>query len=68
MLTTRSVLRASTLPHRLVLRGLATAAEVERGQISRTVLRTRYAEKVDAGGPTVHAALRPKDNQSPFIL
>lgn len=53
----------------LQARAFATAAEIERGQISRTVDRTRFAKRVDHGkGPIIHAALRPKDKQSPFLV
>lgn len=53
----------------LLRRGFATAAEVERHQISRTIQRTRYAEleKTETGA-IVHAAVRPKDKASPFLV
>lgn len=61
-----TALRAT--PIRLGARTFATAAEVKAGQISRTVKRTRWAERVDMKGPKIHAALRPSDHCSPFIL
>lgn len=65
MLTT---LRTGVARRVLFARAYTTAAELDRDQISRTVLRTHFAERVESDGPVIRAALRPKDNQSPFIL
>ncbi|BEJ14517.1 hypothetical protein CspHIS471_0402840 [Cutaneotrichosporon sp. HIS471] len=63
-----SALRSASPARAALSRGLATAAEVNASQISRTVQRTRFAERVGHHGPIIHAALRPSDKCSPFLL
>ncbi|BEI91594.1 uncharacterized protein CcaverHIS019_0404140 [Cutaneotrichosporon cavernicola] len=63
-----SALRSASPPRAALSRGLATAAEVSASQISRIVHRTRFAERVGHHGPIIHAALRPSDKCSPFLL
>lgn len=57
-----------TLPLLVRARGYTTAAELERGEISRTVQRTIWAKRdPSSGGAVVHNAIVPRDKQSPFL-